>query len=106
MIIEARDVFHLADVSAEGLCKDEMEERFEGVKFYVGSLKQIEKKFKSGIYVLWYGGYSNYLIAKQYFLKNKKTFFHGFDDQLDEAPWFIMASMKEFKDVKKWIDEQ
>lgn len=108
MIIEAKDVFFLSDVSqyfeADPIG---LEDRFGDAKFFTGKLTQVPKKFRAGTHILWFDSYEKFFLAKQYFLKKKKAYFAGFDRILDgESPWFIMAAKKLFKDCHKWMDEQ
>lgn len=108
MIIEAKDVFFLSDVSQEFDANPvELEERFGDAKFFNGSLKQVFKKFKAGTHIFWFDSYEKFFLAKQYFLKKKKPYFAGLDKILDgQSPWFIIANTKEYKNINKWMDEQ
>jgi hypothetical protein len=108
MIIEAKDVFFLSDVSQDFEADPVvLEERFGDAKFFTGKLTQVPKKFRAGIHILWFDSYEKFFLAKQFFLKKKKAYFAGFDKILDgESPWFIMASRKDFKNMQKWMDEQ
>lgn len=107
MIIEAKDVFFLSDVSQDFDSNPvELEERFGDARFLAGKLQQVPRKFKAGISIFWFDSYEKFFLAKQYFLKKKKAYFAGFDNILDgESPWFIMASKRDFKKSQKWMDE-
>lgn len=79
---------------------DELKERFGEIKFYNGSLDAAIKKFGLNMYFFWFMEYDQLLLAKQYFINNKKPFFVALDECLDgDAPWLLIASNKEFKDM-------